>query len=260
MTEQNAKTAAARRTSSRLKGILILGVVVLSGLVFLAWSQPWGSLSVKSSNGVATTISVAGSVAAPALSALGLAGLALAAALAIAGRIIRVVLGALQAVLGISIFLSGLGPLIDPVAAGSPTVTLATGVAGIESVRKIATDAGQTPWGFLALALGVLVTLSGIVIAVTTTRWPDAGRKYQAVRFQAADGRSSDNPADLVGSDMDQDDEAGADDPTDAEETDIDAAEGEPGDESRTETDAATSRAKAVDNWDSLSQGRDPTA
>jgi hypothetical protein len=214
----------------------ILGVVVLSGLVFLAWSQPWGSLAVTGDAATTRVLEVPGATAAPALAALGLAGLALAAALAIAGPVIRIVLGVLQVVVGLSIVLSGTGPLVDPVAAGAPVVTTATGVAGIESIRAIASSQQVTPWAIITIALGVLLAATGVMIAVTTTRWPASGRRYQAVRFADESGAavSAEQLLDLAA-----DDTPGAESPDEA---------------------AVRRKAASVDNWDSLSQGKDPTA
>jgi hypothetical protein len=214
----------------------ILGVVVLSGLVFLAWSQPWGSLMVTGDAATTRVLEVPGSTAAPALAALGLAGLALAAALAIAGPVIRIVLGVLQVVVGLSIVLSGTGPIVDPVAAGAPVVTSATGVAGIESIRAIASSQQVTAWAVVTIVLGVLLAATGVMIAATTRRWPASGRRYQAVRFTDESGAT-------VGAEQLLD--LAADDTPDTESPD----------------EAAVRRkAASVDNWDSLSQGKDPTA
>jgi hypothetical protein len=241
-------SASVEKTSgsSRLKGLLILGVLVVSALVFLAWSQSWGTLTVTGDDASGRTLDVPGATAAPALAALGLAGLASAAALAIAGPVIRIVLGALQVLLGASIVLSGTGPLLDPVSAGAPVVTAATGVAGAESITAIARSESVTAWPVVAILLGGLLGVLGVIVAVTTTRWPVSGRRYQAVRFASEDGRvlDADELLDL---------ESGDHDPAAAESATPDAAE--------SPDDAAVRRkAASVDNWDSLSRGTDPTA
>jgi uncharacterized membrane protein YjgN (DUF898 family) len=225
-------TAAGKKPSPRLKGMTILAVLALSALVFLAWSQQWGSLLVSGTSVDGQLFSIPGSVAAPALAALGLAGLALAAALAIAGPVVRVILGALQIAVGVAITASSIGAILDPIAAGSPVVTKATGIAGLGAIRSISTDAGESPWGFLALALGILIALTGLFIILSTKRWPVSGRRYQAVRFEAVD----------VASRAAEKDGPETNGPEDAVDT------------------QATERSQAIDNWDSLSNGRDPTA
>ncbi|UFS60309.1 Trp biosynthesis-associated membrane protein [Subtercola endophyticus] len=249
--------------SRRLKSLTIFAVVIWSALVFLAWSQPWFTLSAQGRAGDTISVTVQGAAAAPALSALALAGLALAAALAIAGPVVRIVLGVLEFVLGASILASTIGALSNPVLAGQSAVTTATGVTGNSSVQAIATTSGSSLWPYLALVAGTLMALTGILIVITMRRWPVSGRKYQPVQFAAADGRTAGNPVDLI-SDEAQFDEAELDD-ADAEadaEADLDRA---------TDTSVAdtsdqmtgideVARAAAVDKWDSLSRGQDPTA
>jgi hypothetical protein len=219
----------------RLKLITILGVLLLSALTVLAWSQSWGSL-VLIGGDADVTLDVPGSVAAPALSALGLAGIALAGALAIAGPIIRIVLGVLEVLLGASVLGSAIGALADPVAAGASVVTTSTGVAGTASIRELATAGGASPWPAAAVVLGALMVLAGLLVIVTVRRWPNAGRKYQAVTFEAADGRRGSDPSAFF-DEVDADESAGA----------------------APVPDATTRRDAAVDNWDELTRGSDPT-
>jgi hypothetical protein len=232
--------------SGRLKGLMILGVLVVSALVFLAWSQSWGTLSVTGDGASDRALDVPGATAAPALAALGLAGLASAAALAIAGPVIRIVLGVLQVLLGASIVLSGTGPLVDPVSAGAPVITAATGVAGAESVQAIARSESVTAWPVAAILLGALLAALGVAVAATTARWPASGRRYQAVRFASEDGTV-----------------LGADELLELDSSDDGPRTGAAAAPAQTESpdDAAVRRkAASVDNWDSLSRGTDPTA
>ncbi|MDO9395177.1 MAG: Trp biosynthesis-associated membrane protein, partial [Herbiconiux sp.] len=190
-------------TGRRLKTSSILLVLALSALTFLAWSQSWGTLTIVGGGGSSGNASselvldVPGSAAAPALSALGLAGIALAGALAIAGPVIRIVLGLLQVLLGASVLWSALGALLDPVAAGASVVTTSTGVAGTASIRDLVTPGGETPWPAVTVVLGALMVLTGLLVVVTVRRWPQSSRRYQAVTFEAADGRRSTDPAEL---------------------------------------------------------------
>lgn len=246
-TEAPVATGAELRASRarRLKSMTILAVIVWSGLVFLAWSQPWFTLHAQGRAGDTVNVAVQGAVAAPALSALALAGLALSAALAIAGRIIRVVLGVLELALGISITVSAVSALADPVQAGQSAITTATGVAGTSSIGQIASAAGTELWPYLAVASGVLMALTGILIVLSMRRWPESGRRYQPVTFAAADGRTSGNPPDLV-----QHDEPV---PNDQPVRDDQPMAKPPA------RDVNTKRTAAVDSWDSLTRGQDPT-
>ncbi len=121
-----------RVTAARMKLPVIVATIIGSALALLSWSQTWFELELTdaSAQGAGEAIAVPGSVASPALAALGLAGLALVAALAIAGPGIRIVLGVLEVVLGGCVLLAAGVSIGDPVAAVAPAVTDATGVSG----------------------------------------------------------------------------------------------------------------------------------
>lgn len=174
-------------TPQRLRLVIILTGLVLSGLALIAWTQPW--VSVVVTNG--PTLDVGGDVAAPALSTLSLAGLALVGALTVAGPVFRVILGVLEAFLGGLIVYSGVAALADPVAAAGPSITEVTGISGIESIRGLVESSSVTAWPALAVVFGSLLVLLAVVVIVTNRRWPASGRKYQTVRLEPADGESS---------------------------------------------------------------------
>ena len=168
----------------RLKLSAIVSAIALSGLVLLAWTQPWFTLRLQTGQ----VLTIAGDVAAPALTALALAGLALAGALAIAGVVFRVILGVLQAAIGALVITSAAIALGDPVAASARAISAATGVAGAESLADLVSATQSTAWPLLTLLFGVLLTVLGIAIALTARSWPASSRKYQAVRLEEADG------------------------------------------------------------------------
>lgn len=171
----------------RLKSVAILAIVLLAALELTASTQPWFGLTLVAAVSDGSDLSVVGTVAAPALSALALAGLALAAALAIAGPAFRIVLGLLQIVLGGSVVLAAATALGDPVRAGSSLVSDATAIAGQESVAALVESTSSTAWPVVALVCGVLTAVVGALVLVTVRRWPDA-RKKRASRFEPADG------------------------------------------------------------------------
>jgi len=172
------------RSPARLKYVIVLAVLAVSALVLLAWSRDWFVFALAGDT--AERVTVPGSVAAPALSALALAGIALAAALAIAGPVFRVVLGALQVLLGGCIALSASLALGNPVAAGARAVTDSTGVDGAESVAALVASTDGGVWPAVTLALGVLAALLGVAVLTTFRRWPASSRRYSAVRFEDA--------------------------------------------------------------------------
>ena len=170
-------------TRARVRLLSLLAPGVVGGLALLAWTQAWVEVVVPD----AAPISVAGDVAAPALPALALAMLALIAALALAGRIFRIVLGVLLSMLGAAITLSAVLVLADPVQAAAPSVTDLTGVEGPASVAALVESAALTLWPVVALAVGALGVVVGILIAVGSGRWPERTRRYDAVRLERPD-------------------------------------------------------------------------
>lgn len=205
---------AKKPATRRWKPLLVLAVLAASGLALLAWTQVWVTLSLAGDGATQQALDVAGSVAAPGLTALALAGLALAGALTIAGPVIRIILGLLEMLLGVSVILSATLAIGDPVAVSSAAVTTVTGIAGSESTRDAVASADLTGWPYLALAAGILMLIIGLLIAVTSRFWPGSAKRYETTTFEPV-------------------------------------------------TDAATGQVRprdAVDDWDGLTRGDDPTA
>jgi hypothetical protein len=161
---------------------LLLAGLTLAGLVFLAWTQQW--LTVSLTDG--TNLAVDGSVAAPAASVLALTCLVVLPALAIAGRFFRAVLGVLEALLGLTIAYSSVLAIAQPVSTSASVISAATGVTGHDSVAELVAQTALTPWPVVCLAAGALLIVVGVLVVATAGRWPDSGRKYSAVRTAPA--------------------------------------------------------------------------
>ncbi len=163
----------------RLTGLLAPLVAAVAAL--LTWSQPWVVVLLDDGR----TVVAGGDVAAPALPPFALAALALVGALALAGVFFRVVLGALQALLGLGVSVSGIIVITDPVASAVPVITEVSGLAGVESVRTIVVTAEATVWPTLAIVAGALGVLAGILVIASARRWPPRTSKYDAARFSS---------------------------------------------------------------------------
>jgi hypothetical protein len=174
-------------TARRLKLFTILLGILLAGVVLLAWTQPWFELVIRLPQGGTAPVTAGGDVAGGALSALSLASLALFAALSIAGRVFRIVLGVLQTLLGVSVALAAGTSLADPIGASGTPITTATGVEGAASLVDLVDAVSATPWPWVALVVGVLSALLGVTVVVLSGAWPQATRKYSATRLVAAD-------------------------------------------------------------------------
>jgi len=172
----------ARARRLRLYTIAAIGVV--AGLTLITSTQTWWTVHLAT-----RSLPIAGTVAAPALTALTLCGLVLAAALALAGPVFRLILGLLQLLISFTIVFSSILSLARPDQPSESAVQTTTGIAGTASIDALIKSVTLTPWGFIAIAFGVLAFLIGIWLLVTFRLWPAASRKYQAVRFAAADGQ-----------------------------------------------------------------------
>ncbi|MFT2706024.1 Trp biosynthesis-associated membrane protein [Clavibacter zhangzhiyongii] len=166
------------RVTRRTKSLALLLVLATSAATFLGWSQDWSTLRIGGQ--APALVPVAGSVAAPALSALALSSLALAGALAIAGRALRVVLGVLQVLIGATVALSALAAVAGPVQAGEAAVTTVTGVAGSAPVADLVVGWTTTPWGPVTVVAGIASALTGVLVAITGPRWPTGRSRYDA--------------------------------------------------------------------------------
>lgn len=215
--------AAASPSAGRLKYGTILLAVVASGLVLSASTQTWYSLQLTAAAAHSGTVTVTGSVAGPAIAALSLAGVAFAAALALAGRVLRFVLALLGLVLAASIIGSTASAMADPVSAGISSVTKATGIAGDHSVRVIVAHVDVTAWPALALVGGILLAVAALAVAATAHLWPATSRRYGAALDASAAGHDESHDG-LPAADV-----------------------------------RARARDAAIDDWDELSRGDDPT-
>lgn len=178
---------------ARMKLPAILASVVGAGLALLSWSQTWFEVQLAdaAASSAGEVITVPGSVASPALAALGLAGLALVAALAIAGHVTRIVLGILEVVLGGSVLLAAGLSAGDPIGAVSPAVTDATGVSGSGPTAELVVASVPTAWPAAAFIGGILFVAAGVLVLATGTRWPASSRRYRSARLVEADGAVS---------------------------------------------------------------------
>lgn len=244
-TEQHDEGApeqeAVRPVSRRSKYVALLALLAGSGFTLLSATQTWFGVHLTDVASHVSTLAVPGSAAAPALTALSLAGLALTAALAIAGPIFRIVLALLGVLLGVSVLISAGTALADALRASSSAITTATGVAGEASVRRLVDAVDVEFWPWLALVGGALIVLASAAVVVSSRLWPGSSRKYQT-RFAGEDGRDA---ATVLGvSDEPESDDA------EARALAEDEAAAEP---------AALDRDTAIDSWDELSRGDDPT-
>ncbi|TAM69934.1 MAG: hypothetical protein EPN48_05925 [Microbacteriaceae bacterium] len=220
----------------RVKYGILLSVIAAGGLALLAATQTWYTVHLTAEADHAEGIEVPGSVAAPALTALAIAALALALALAISGRVGRVVLAVLGLLVGGSIILSASTAIANPPSTVISTVTKVTGIAGNASVTRLIGTIDAGIWPAVGLIGGILAVLASVAVAVTGRRWPSSSRRYDAVRFTEAGTAHRDDGTAATGHETASTDAAHPERPP-----------------------AENTRDAAIDTWDDLSRGEDPT-
>ena len=170
-------------TAARLRLLSMAVILVEAGVVALAQSQTWYLLRLSGAE-----YAVGGDVAAGVLLPLALASLTVVPALALAGPVFRVILGVLDALLGVCVVVVVAWSLGDPVRASLPVLADATGFTADEQawLDQIASTV-TTAWPFVALVTGVLMILTGIGVALTSRAWPASGSRYSRTRFAGQD-------------------------------------------------------------------------
>ncbi|MFD1720977.1 Trp biosynthesis-associated membrane protein [Amnibacterium endophyticum] len=169
-------------TPARERMFVVLALVALGGFAVLVSTRTFAVVTVP---GLARPVEVAGSQAAPALAPLGLACLALAGALTIAGPVVRRVLGAVLVLLGAAEVLLLVPLAADPASGVLGAVSTATGLVG-------AADGAVAGSGWAAAGTvgGVLAAAVGVVVLIRAGRWSTGGRRFR--KQDAAVVRSTD--------------------------------------------------------------------
>ena len=221
MSGPSGPTARAPRVGRTTAVAVLVG---LGGALLAVTAAPW--LLVPVSTAIAeATVSVPGSAAVPAAPASALVVLAGGLAVAIAGRVARLV--AAVAVAGAGLLAAGaaLRFAADPAAAAIAASAEATGL------RELAGAPSVTPWPLVAAGLGGLAALAAVTVAIASRGWASGagGRRFE--RAVPDGGASSGETAGMT---------AG-------------------GARAGTEAEPLDARTRAMDDWDALSRGDDPT-
>ncbi|HEY9306940.1 MAG TPA: Trp biosynthesis-associated membrane protein [Microbacterium sp.] len=205
--------------------LLAVVVTVLCGaLGVISSTQTW--LTVVLEDAAHHVLEVPGASALPVLAPLSLAVLALGAALSIVGLALRYVFGALAVLIGgVLTWLTARIVLEHPVSAVASVVTESTGIAGESSVATLVASIDATLWPAVTLVVWVVLIAGGGFVLATAHGWSRTGRRYRT---------------------------------DDAAQPALRAGSRRPGGDGPRPHDAAGSR--AIDDWDDLSRGEDPTA
>jgi uncharacterized membrane protein (TIGR02234 family) len=163
-----------------LKVPILTVLVVGAAIALLAATQVWvrGRLAIEGFPGVA--VEPTGRTLVPLVPAVGVLALGGALALLLVGRIGRVLIGGLVAVLAVVAATASIRVTADAAQSVSGTLAEAGGVTAIPG----GTDsivATATVWPWVAVVGLVLVVGAAIAVALApSSRWPRGGRRYAA--------------------------------------------------------------------------------
>lgn len=206
----------------KFKSYSLFAAFVLSAVILIGWSQTWFFLEVTFPTENSEGLAVSGQIAAPGLSAFGLAGFAITAALALSSVVIRRILGVLLFGLGVAVVLMSIFAWSDPVLAAASQLTALSAISDIETLRTFVISSSATVWPGITAVAGILLVPAGIIIVFTAGKWGTGSRKFDRVGPSGSDSGQAKPP------------QRAPDENKDVSSVNIDA-------------------------WDSLSHGTDPT-
>ncbi|KAB1644090.1 Trp biosynthesis-associated membrane protein [Gulosibacter chungangensis] len=170
----------------RLKQLAILAILLAAGLAMLTLTQPWAALGLHTQE-FERDFTHSGGDAGTAIMGFGIAALAAAGALAIAGRFFRYVIGTLTFVLGVGITVAASIGIGDPAAGFGAEVRQFSGITDDAGVREIIAQGAisTSAWPLVALIAGILLSLAAVWTIITAHRWPQGSRKFNRTRFES---------------------------------------------------------------------------
>ncbi len=173
-------------TARRSRPLVVVAGLAVAGIIMLSWTQTWFTVHLHAGAAVAAKVDADGAAAVPQYTALAIASLALFLAMTIAGRVVRIVLAAVEILLGVGVVVSGITALSDPVAAAKGAVGEVAGVADLSAVRRAVSSVDVSAWPVFGIVGGVLAVALGVVVLVVQRSWPGPSRKYGAATAGAA--------------------------------------------------------------------------
>ncbi|MEX5301512.1 Trp biosynthesis-associated membrane protein [Kocuria sabuli] len=175
-----AEAPAAPRARLSRKSRVVTATLLAALAVFACSAATWISATVQTTL-EPVTVDVAGSEAAPAVTALGLVAAAGALTTAISGRVLRPVVSVVVVLAGLGALAASAAVLADPTGAARTAVGESTGMVNAGG------EFALTPWPWLAAVAAVLVALCGAWALLAGRSWT-AARRYERTGTEPAAG------------------------------------------------------------------------
>lgn len=176
-----------RRFPSRRAAVL--GVLVCAIALGALSRAPWTTADATDITGSSRHIEVGGYQASPTVVALALVAAAAGLALMLSSRVLRVVVGALTVVVGLTSVVSALVVRADPVGSSVGAVAEQTGALGGDVA------ATATPWSLVTLIPSIGLVLLGVFVIVRGRNWPRRTRYARDAARNAAPPDPQGDPA-----------------------------------------------------------------
>lgn len=179
----------------RGRSLSVIGFLLAGGIGIISSTQTW--LTVARAD-AGEPIFVPGADALPLLAPLSLAVLALGAALAIVGLVLRYIFAVL-ALLGGGVLTWWTAEVITtaPVTAVGPTVVETTGLAGSEALAEVIASITPSVWPILALVGWILLLIVSVFSLVSARSWKSGGKRF---RTDTTTHDDNDGPVDAIDS------------------------------------------------------------
>ena len=179
----------------RGRSLSVIGFLLAGGVGIISSTQTW--LTVARAD-AGEPIAVPGADALPLLAPLSLAVLALGAALAIVGPVLRYVFAALALLSGVLLtWWTAEIIAAAPVTAVGPTVVEITGLAGSSALAEVIASITPSAWPIMALVGWILLLVASSFALVSANRWKSGGKRF---RTDAVAHDSGDGPVDAIDS------------------------------------------------------------
>jgi uncharacterized membrane protein (TIGR02234 family) len=159
-------------TSRRSPALAVVACAIGGLLVLLTSGRQWAHITAPSvTGGSGTALSVSGHDVEPSLPALGIALLALAAAIIASNGVVRRVVGVIVVLVA--------GATVAVAVAGRAHVSSALEHVEV-GAQGITLHAGASGWWVLAAVGGLLALVAGVLTVFRSATWAGMGAKYDA--------------------------------------------------------------------------------
>ncbi|MFV2142816.1 Trp biosynthesis-associated membrane protein [Isoptericola sp. G70] len=156
---------------SRSRAVVVL--LALGGAAFAVSAPVWLRTTVATALEPEVVVEVAGTTAAPAVSAAAFVVLAGALASTLAGRVARWVALAAVGLAGVTVVVGAAAVLRD---VRAPAVSAAADAAGVTTLTS---PVEVTPWPWSALVVGGAVVVAAALAALGTSSWSGGGSRHE---------------------------------------------------------------------------------